>query len=50
MNPTEDQINSQIGLAIDNNGRYPGMTYEEGVRDTLLWVTGDREDPPMEEE
>ncbi len=45
--PTDDQINEQIGLAVDNNGKWPGMTYEDGVRTALQWALGDSDDAPM---
>lgn len=25
---------------INNGSKYPGMSYEEGIRDALDWVTG----------
>ena len=46
---TDDEIQDQIAKAQDNNGQFPGMTYEEGVAAALLWVTGDHEDAPMED-
>lgn len=49
MKPTDEQMEEQMGLAVDNNRRFPGMSYEEGVRDTLLWVMGEREEAPMED-
>jgi len=27
--------------------KYPDLTYEEGVRNTLLWIIGDNKDNPM---
>ena len=27
--------------------RYPGMSYEEGVRDALEWIVGDRDEAPL---
>lgn len=29
--------------------RYPGMTFEEGVAGALDWVTGERDEPPLDE-
>jgi hypothetical protein len=46
---SKKEIYEQIDLATEADGRYPGMTFEEGVKDALLWVLGDTEDPPMEE-
>ena len=28
---------------------YPGMTYEEGVRDVIAWLQGDMDEAPDEE-
>lgn len=44
--PTEAQINDLIGELIDEPGpRFPGMTYEQGVRAALDWVLGDEGSP-----
>lgn len=52
---TEEQIEaiqSQYDEAavVTSEGRteYPGMTYEQGVRDLAEWILGDRDEPPME--
>lgn len=29
--------------------RVPGMSYEEGVRDTLSWLLGETDESPMQE-
>ena len=39
-NAATEQINS-------GTSKYPGMTYEEGVRAALDWITGDIDDDPM---
>ncbi len=31
---------------VDEGTRYPGMSYEQGVVDTLAWLRGDSEDAP----
>jgi hypothetical protein len=31
----------------DGPSRWPGMTYEQGVEATVLWVTGDSDENPM---
>lgn len=33
----------------EGGSRYPGMTYEQGVRDALAWVMDDDADSPMED-
>ena len=47
---TSDEIETQIGLARDTfeeGSKYPGMTYEQGVEDALMWVTEQSDDEPM---
>lgn len=48
---TEDAIESQI-VAANHGGspKYPGMSYEDGVRDALAWVIGESDDEPMADE
>lgn len=46
--PTDDELEDQRALAHDNDGRWSGMTYEQGVANTIAWIVGDAE-PPMEE-
>ena len=50
--PSEDEMNSQYDKAVDasaGGSRWPGMTYEDGVRATLDWVRGDTDQPPMDD-
>lgn len=53
MNRTEEEISKVLDACIEseNTGesKYPGMTYEQGVRAALEWVTGDTDDNPMED-
>lgn len=47
---TTAEIEIQIGLARDSfeeGSRYPGMSYEQGVEDALMWVIGQSDDEPM---
>ena len=51
MKRTRKEIEDQIAEAIDamdEGGRWPGMTYEEGVSAALQWVTGETDDAPMD--
>ena len=50
MDPDEDAVLEQIELAesSEDDTRYPGLTYEQGVLATLRWMIGDIEDGPME--
>ncbi len=34
-------------MDADNEGsHYTGMTYEQGIRDTLDWLSGETDEPP----
>lgn len=48
---TQEEIDQQNDKAAEteDNSKYPGMSYEAGVRATLDWVTGQSEEQPMEE-
>jgi hypothetical protein len=49
---SEEEIDEQINAAVENmdsvGSKWPGMSYEQGVRDALEWVTGSSDDPPIE--
>ena len=50
---SESEINKQIDLAsesIENGGSYGFLTYEDGVKEALLWVTHNNVSAPMEDE
>jgi hypothetical protein len=46
--PTDKEIENIMNEAIANNGKFDGMTYEEGVEAALRWVLGEMEESPME--
>jgi len=50
---TRDEIDRVIDWTINEEGqgrtRYPGMSYEEGVRDAIDWLLGDSDEAPDEE-
>jgi hypothetical protein len=49
---TNKEINEQYDRAADalNEGsKYPGMSYEDGVKTTLDWILGNIDDKPMED-
>lgn len=50
MAPTDDELNAQVDLATDtlDASRWPGMTYEQGVRAALLWALGEDDLAPMD--
>lgn len=33
---------------VDVGGRYPGISYEQGVMDTIQWLRGDTDNAPDE--
>jgi hypothetical protein len=47
---TPEEIAEQIELAIKHDGRFSGMTYEEGVRAALDWILSNTDDPPIDED
>ena len=47
---TEKQIDAVIGKIIENPGpRWPGMSYEDGVRAALEWIVGNEENDPLQD-
>lgn len=44
---TKEEIEDELNEAETANGRWPALTYEDGVKAALLWVRGDSDDPPM---
>jgi hypothetical protein len=49
---TDAEINEQLNIAADgiNEGsKYPGMSYEDGIQQFWLWVTGETNEKPFEE-
>ena len=46
--PSEEVINDVLDKcsdAAENGSAYPGMTYEEGLKDAILWLQGHEENP-----
>jgi hypothetical protein len=53
MQKTRAEIDDCLNMAaeqIEDGSKYPGMSYEEGIRAALEWVTGDVDEHPMEED
>ncbi len=45
-----DEVLNAVASRIDEGGsRFPGMTYEEGVRDAISWMLGDNDENPYPE-
>jgi len=51
--PTDEQIQDALDTAFDNLDNdgcpFPGMSYTEGVKAALGWVTGQTDDTPWED-
>lgn len=51
--PTQEEIDEENNRACEQTERggstCPGQSYEEGVAAALDWVSGNREDKPMDE-
>lgn len=45
----EATYDEAIALASEDKNPWPAMTYIQGVRDTLAWLTGDQEEGPLDE-
>ena len=50
MERSEDEINDQYAKAVDEAGKWPGMSYTDGVQAALLWVLGERDEGPMDDD
>lgn len=48
--PTQNEIDDVCDriIGLDGGTAYPGMTYEEGVKDAIEWMQG-RANNPLEE-
>lgn len=45
-----DKVLNAVANQIDEGGsRFPGMTYEEGVREAIYWILGNTEENPYPE-
>lgn len=43
-----DGLLNQCSEGFDNGSRYPGMTYEDGIRDAIRWLTDTDEPGPLD--
>jgi hypothetical protein len=50
---TQEEVNQQLDKVNDNINKgiskYPGMTYEEGIRAAIDWMSGESDEPPMDD-
>lgn len=53
MTPTKEQIEAELGRAIEQVekgcSKFFGLTYEEGVDNTIRWMLGESDEAPMDE-
>jgi len=43
-----DDVLNAASDGVENGSSYPGMSFEQGIQDMYLWLTGQSEDNPME--
>ena len=47
---TDEEIDAIISACMEKEdeggSRYPGMTYEQGLKEALMWIVGDLEGDP----
>lgn len=41
-----DEVMNWASEGVDAGSKYPGMSYEEGIRDAIDWITGLTDDRP----
>lgn len=44
-----DEVLNKASEAFDEGSKYPGMSYEDGIRAFAEWLFGDTNDNPFEE-
>lgn len=52
MTRTEEEINDLLNKCAESEdtgeSKYPGMTYEQGIKAAIEWLTGDTDDNPLD--
>ncbi|MBO7322163.1 MAG: hypothetical protein J6U51_01075 [Bacteroidales bacterium] len=48
---SDEQIDELYDKALDAlySSKFPGMTYEQGIRYTLAWILGESDDNPLDD-
>lgn len=50
---SEDEVYNLLNQCVESEetgvSKYPGMTYEQGVRDALDWMLDSSQDSPLED-
>jgi len=50
---TDEEINRVLDKVMEaqqKGSKYRGMSFEDGIREMYDWLTGDQDEPPMEDE
>jgi hypothetical protein len=51
---SDPEVDAQLNAAAESEdsgvSRWPGMTFEQGVRRGIDWVLGNTDDPPIEDD
>ena len=47
---SDDEIDDLLDKCYDGGTHYRGMTYEDGIRAAIEWLTGLTDDNPIEED
>lgn len=42
-----DDVLNRAWDSDEEGSRYPGMTFEQGVREAIEWITGNQDDMPL---
>lgn len=47
--PSEEEINSILNECIESeqtgSSKFPGLTYEQGIKAAIMWMLGEDENP-----
>jgi len=46
---TDEEIDAMLRRCIEENGRFYGMTYEDGVEAGIRWLIGKEEEDPLDD-
>ncbi len=54
IKPTDVEIDEQLNKAYEQEekggSKWPGMSYEQGVRTAIDWITGNTDELPIEDD
>jgi hypothetical protein len=46
---TDEEIDLVLNEAMENEHKFPGMTYMQGVKEAIDWITGQTDSNPVED-